>query len=116
MIDRYARPRMKQVWSDENKYDKWLLIELAVCEAWTQAGVIPEEDMEKLRVATYDIDRLNEILRVTRHDMTAFLGSMTEQLGPEGRLASPGTYDKRRLGHRHKPADGGRGGRAWRRD
>ena len=85
MIDRYARPRMKQVWSDENKYDKWLLIELAVCEAWTQAGVIPEEDMEKLRVATYDIDRLNEILRVTRHDMTAFLGSMTEQLGPEGR-------------------------------
>ena len=85
MIERYARPRMKQVWSDENKYDKWLLIELAVCEAWTRAGVIPEADMEKLRVATYDIERLNEILRVTRHDMTAFLGSMTEKLGPEGR-------------------------------
>ena len=85
MIERYARPRMKQVWSDENKYDKWLLIELAVCEAWTEAGVIPEEDMEKLRVATYDIERLNEILSVTKHDMTAFLGSMTEQLGPEGR-------------------------------
>ena len=85
MIERYARPRMKQVWSDENKYDKWLLIELAVCEAWTQTGMIPAEDMEKLRVATYDIERLNEILRVTKHDMTAFLGSMTEQLGPEGR-------------------------------
>ena len=85
MIERYARPRMKQVWSDENKYDKWLLIELAVCEAWAQAGVIPTEDMDKLRLATYDIERLNEILSVTKHDMTAFLGSVTEKLGPEGR-------------------------------
>ena len=76
---------MKQVWSDENKYDKWLLVELAVCEAWTEEGVIPTEDMDKLRPAKYDMERLNEILRVTRHDMTAFLGSMTEKLGPEGR-------------------------------
>ena len=85
MIERYARPRMKQVWSDESKYDKWLQVELAVCEAWTAAGVIPEEDMRKLRKSEYDIDRLNEILRVTKHDMTAFLGSVTEGLGPEGR-------------------------------
>ena len=76
---------MKQVWSDENKYDKWLLVELAVCEAWTEEGVIPTEDMDKLRPAKYDMERLNEILRVTKHDMTAFLGSMTEKLGPEGR-------------------------------
>ena len=85
MIERYARPRMKQVWSDESKYDKWLLVELAVCEAWNAAGVIPDEDMRKLRKSEYDIDRLNEILRVTKHDMTAFLGSVTEGLGPEGR-------------------------------
>ena len=85
MIERYTRPRMKRVWSDESKYDKWLLVELAVCEAWTAAGVIPSEDMHKLRKAQYDIERLNEILRVTRHDMTAFLGSVTEGLGPEGR-------------------------------
>ena len=85
MIERYARPRMKQVWSDESKYDKWLQVELAVCEAWTAAGVIPEEDMRKLRKSEYDIDRLNEILRVTKHDMTAFLGSVTDGLGPEGR-------------------------------
>ena len=85
MIDRYARPRMKRVWSDQSKYDKWLLIELAVCEAWSEAGVIPVEDMEKLSAARYDIDRLNEVLRVTKHDMTAFLRSVTEQLGPEGR-------------------------------
>ncbi len=76
---------MKRVWSDESKYDKWLLIELAVCEAWTEAGVIPPEDMAKLRGTSYDGERLAEILRVTKHDMTAFLGSITEQLGPEGR-------------------------------
>jgi adenylosuccinate lyase len=59
MIDRYARPRMKRVWSDQSKYDKWLLIELAVCEAWSKAGVIPAEDIQKLSAARYDIDRLN---------------------------------------------------------
>ncbi|MCH7745495.1 MAG: adenylosuccinate lyase [Chloroflexi bacterium] len=85
MIDRYARPRMKQVWSDENKFDKWLLVELAVCEAWTEEGVIPAEDMAKLRHATYNMERLHEILARTRHDVTAFLTSITESLGPEGR-------------------------------
>ena len=49
MIERYSRVRMKQVWSDENKFDKWLAVELAVCEAWTDEGVIPKEDVEKLR-------------------------------------------------------------------
>ncbi len=85
MIERYSRPRMKRVWSDENKYDKWLLVELAACEAWTDEGVIPPEDMARLRRATYNLDRLNEVLKRTRHDMTAFLRSVTEQLGPEGR-------------------------------
>ena len=85
MIERYSRPRMKRVWSDENKYDKWLLVELAVCEAWTDEGVVPPEDMERLRGASYDIDRLKEILQRTRHDMPAFLQSVTEGLGPEGR-------------------------------
>ena len=85
MIERYARPRMKRVWSDENKYDKWLLVELAACEAWTDEGVIPADDMLKLRRATYDMGRLEEVLRRTRHDMTAFLRSVTEGLGPEGR-------------------------------
>ena len=85
MIDRYSRPRMKRVWSDDNRYSKWLLVELAVCEAWTDEGVVPPEDMEKLRGATYDAECLNEILQRTRHDMTAFLQSVTEGLGPEGR-------------------------------
>ncbi len=85
MIDRYARPRMKRVWSDKNKYDNWLLVELAVCEAWADEGVIPQEDLAKLRNARYDLDRLNEIFERTKHDVTAFLESVTEKLGPEGR-------------------------------
>ncbi len=76
---------MKQIWSDENKYNKWLLVEIAVCEAWTQEGVIPESDMAKLRNVNYDPKRLREILDITKHDMTAFLRSITEKIGPEGR-------------------------------
>ena len=76
---------MKQVWSDENKYLKWLAVELAACEAWTAEGVIPEEDMAKLRGATYNHAIMMEIFETTRHDVTAFLTSITESMGPEGR-------------------------------
>ena len=85
MIERYTRPGMKRVWSEESKYDRWLDIELAVCEAWTDEGVVPGADMEALRGATYNMDRLQEILKDTRHEMTAFLSSITEFIGPEGR-------------------------------
>ena len=85
MIDRYSLPRMKQVWSDESKYGKWLQVELAVCEAWAEEGVIPWEDMELLRRAHYDHQRMEEVFQTTRHDVTAFLRSVTEGLGPEGR-------------------------------
>ena len=76
---------MKQVWSEESKYGKWLMVELAACEAWAEEGVIPAEDMAKLRGAKFDIERLNEVLQRTKHDVTAFLSSVTEGLGPEGR-------------------------------
>ncbi|MDE2860560.1 MAG: adenylosuccinate lyase [Chloroflexota bacterium] len=85
MIDRYARPAMKRVWSDENKNDKWLQVELAVCEAWAEEGTIPPEDMAKLRMARYDPVRMKEVFERTRHDMTAFLQSVTAGLGDEGR-------------------------------
>lgn len=85
MIDRYSRPEMKRVWSDENKYNKWLEVELAVCEAWAEEGVIPQDDMVKLRRARYDHARMEEIFERTRHDVTAFLRSVTEGLGDEGR-------------------------------
>ena len=85
MIERYTRPAMKQVWSEDSKYAKWLQVELAACEAWTEEGVIPPEDMVKLRSARYDPKRLDEIFQRTRHDMTAFLQSVTAGLGEEGR-------------------------------
>ena len=85
MIDRYSRPAMKRVWSDENKYGQWLQVELAVAEAWVEEGVIPEEDMARLREAKYNHQRMMEIFETTRHDVTAFLTSVTENLGPEGR-------------------------------
>jgi len=85
VIDRYSRPAMKQVWSDENKYLKWLEVELAVCEAWTQEGAIPEEDMVKLRSAKYNHGRMMELFETTRHDVTAFISSITESMGLEGR-------------------------------
>ena len=85
MIDRYSRPAMKKVWSDENKYRKWLEVELAVAEAWTEEGVIPLEDMERLRPVRYNHQRMMELFETTRHDVTAFLTSITESIGPEGR-------------------------------
>ena len=85
MIERYSRPRMKAVWSDKSKYDKWLQVELAACEAWAEEGAIPGDDLERLRTATYDPERLDELVEKTRHDMTAFLRSITESIGPEGR-------------------------------
>ena len=85
MIERYSRPAMKKVWSEENKYQKWLQVELAVCEAWTEEGVIPREDMDRLHKAEYNHERMMEIFESTRHDVTAFLTSVTEGLGPEGR-------------------------------
>ena len=85
MIDRYSRPAMKRVWSEENKYNLWLKVELAVCEAWAQEGVVPQEDMAKLRQAKYNHNRMMEILDTVRHETNAFLTSVTEGLGPEGR-------------------------------
>ena len=85
MIERYSRPAMKQVWSDENKYLKWLEVELAVCEAWAAESVIPEADMAKLRGAEYNHGRMMELFETTRHDVTAFISSITESMGPEGR-------------------------------
>jgi adenylosuccinate lyase len=65
MIERYSRPEMKQVWSDENKFQKWLKVEIAVCEGWSQIGVIPKKVMPKIRKAHYNYDRMMEILKET---------------------------------------------------
>jgi len=86
MIERYSRPDMKKVWSDEGKFEKWLKVELAVCEAWAELGEIPAEDMARLRKAAFSHQRCQEILEVTHHDMTAFVNTVAESLWPESRF------------------------------
>ena len=86
MIERYSRPEMKKIWSEENKFDKWLQVEIAVCEAWAEIGVIPKETIPKIKSASYKLERIGEILKVTHHDMTAFLQAVSETLGEESRF------------------------------
>jgi len=86
MIERYSRPQMKKIWSDKNKFDQWLKVEIAACEVWAELGDIPREDIVKIRKASYNLNRIAEFLKVTHHDMTAFLNSMAESLGEESRF------------------------------
>ena len=86
MIERYSRPRMKKIWSEKNKFDQWLKVEIAACEAWAELGKIPKEVMPKIRKANCNLERMAEILKVTHHDVTAFLSSVAESLGEESRF------------------------------
>ena len=90
MIERYSRPQMKKTWSDENKFDQWLRVEIAACEAWAELGEIPQEDIVKIRKASYNLNRVAEFLKVTHHDVTAFLNSVAESLGEESRFVHLG--------------------------
>jgi adenylosuccinate lyase len=85
MIERYSRPEMKKVWSNENKFNKWLEVEIAACEAWAQLGVIPRAAIPKIKMARINLKRMNEILKETHHDVTAFLNTVAESLGEESR-------------------------------
>ena len=86
MIERYSRPQMKRIWSEENKFDHWLKVEIAVCEAWAELAEIPRKDMVKIRNANYNLNHIAKFLKVTHHDMTAFLNSVAESLGTESRF------------------------------
>ena len=85
MIPRYTRPAMGALWTQEASYDRWLLIEVAATKAWAVEGLVPQSDADKVASAAYDVHRLNEVLTKTKHPMTAFLTSVTEKLGDEGR-------------------------------
>jgi adenylosuccinate lyase len=86
MIERYSRPEMKRVWSEENKFRKWLDVEIAACEAWAQVGVIPREAIPKIKMARVNLKRMDEILKETHHDVTAFLQAVAETVGEEARF------------------------------
>jgi len=84
MLDRYSRPEMRAIWTEDNKFKAWLEVELCACEAWSELGVIPKEDVAALRQsASFDIDRINEIEQETRHDVIAFTRAVSESVGPE---------------------------------
>src|SRR4051812_19016775 len=84
MIERYARPEMSAIWTEENKFKAWLEVEILACEAWAELGVIPKEDVALLREnASFDVNRINEIELETRHDVVAFTRAVSETLGSE---------------------------------
>lgn len=85
MIPRYSLPEMSNVWSDDNTYDLWLKVEIAASQAWTELGVVPAEDMEKLRSATFNRATYDRIFEETKHDLVSFTRAVSESLGPESR-------------------------------
>ncbi|MGG3843530.1 adenylosuccinate lyase [Anoxybacillus kestanbolensis] len=84
MIERYTRPEMGAIWTEENRFRAWLEVEILACEAWAELGVIPKEDVVKIRQnASFDIARIKEIEEETRHDVVAFTRAVSETLGEE---------------------------------
>ncbi|GAB2482437.1 adenylosuccinate lyase [Alkalibacterium psychrotolerans] len=84
MIERYTRPEMKELWSEENRYKSWLEVEILADEAWAELGEIPKEDVQKIREkASFDIARILEIEKQTKHDVVAFTRAVSESLGDE---------------------------------
>jgi adenylosuccinate lyase len=84
MIDRYTRPEMGSIWTEENRFQAWLEVEILACEAWAELGEIPKEDVVKLRQhASFNIERIKEIEEETRHDVVAFTRAVSETLGEE---------------------------------
>ena len=84
MLERYSRPEMSAIWTQENKYQAWLEVEILADEAWAELGEIPKEDVAKIREkATFDVDRILEIEQETRHDVVAFTRAVSESLGEE---------------------------------
>jgi adenylosuccinate lyase len=86
MIERYTRPEMGRIWTIENRYAKWLEVEIAACEAWSELGEVPRGAVNIIREkARFDVDRIDEIERTVKHDVIAFLTSVAENVGHESR-------------------------------
>ena len=91
MIARYTRPEMGKLWDLENKYHKWLDVEIAACEAWAELGEIPRDVLRTIKKkAMFDVNKIDEIEQVVKHDVIAFLTSVAQSLGPESRFMHKG--------------------------
>ena len=86
MIPRYTHPDMGRIWSDQRRYETWLLVETAAAEAMAAAGIVPPEAARAIRErGAFDIARIEEIERVTQHDVIAFTMAVAEKVGPSAR-------------------------------
>src|SRR6267142_5226227 len=87
MIERYTLPEMGAVWNEKNKFQKWLDVEIAVCEVHAEMGTIPREALEKIKAkASFTVERINEIEKTTDHDVIAFTTALAENIGPAARF------------------------------
>ncbi|HEX8949903.1 MAG TPA: adenylosuccinate lyase [Dissulfurispiraceae bacterium] len=91
MIARYTRPEMGRLWEPENRFRRWLDVEIAACEAWSELGKIPKGALKKIKEkAGFSIERIDEIEKTVKHDVIAFLTSVAEFVGPESRFIHMG--------------------------
>ena len=91
MIDRYTLPEMGALWSEQNKFQKWLDVEIAVCEVHAEMGTIPRDALEQIKAhARFSVERINEIEKTTNHDVIAFTTNLAESIGEASRFVHYG--------------------------
>ena len=91
MIPRYTRPEMGRLWDPETKYQKWLDVEIAACEAWASLGEIPKDALKVIKKkARFDVQAIDDIEKVVKHDVIAFLTSVAQSVGEESRFIHKG--------------------------
>src|SRR6185295_4035199 len=92
MIDRYTLPEMGALWSEQNKFQKWLDVEMAVCEVHAEMGTIPAAAVAEIKArAKFSVARINEIENTTNHDVIAFTTNLAESIGEAARFVHYGS-------------------------
>ena len=91
MIPRFSREKMSVIWSPENRYQKWLDVEILACEAMAKLGEIPKRSLNNIKnKAAFDVSRIEELEKITKHDVIAFLTTVSEKVGEDGRFIHMG--------------------------
>ncbi|MGH9929457.1 MAG: adenylosuccinate lyase [Pyrinomonadaceae bacterium] len=91
MIERYTLPEMGALWTEQSKFQKWLTVEIAVCEVHAEMGTIPREALEQIKArARFSVERINEIEKTTNHDVIAFTTNLAENIGEAARFVHYG--------------------------
>ena len=91
MIERYTLPEMGEIWSENSKFQTWLDVELAACQANFELGKIKKEDMDQIQTKSkFNVERIKEIEQEVKHDVIAFLTNLNEYVGDAGRFIHVG--------------------------